>query len=72
MLVWRKSSASGPAGDNCVEVSLGSRVVVRDSKVKGGPCFAVSSLAWSSFLVSVRRISGASRGRSQGEIWTLT
>ncbi|MGA5202552.1 DUF397 domain-containing protein [Streptomyces variegatus] len=48
---WRKSSASGP--ENCVEVSLGHPVLVRDSKVTEGPCLAVGSTAWTSFLDSL-------------------
>ncbi|MFF7376069.1 DUF397 domain-containing protein [Streptomyces massasporeus] len=48
---WRKSSASGP--ENCVEVSLGRPVMVRDSKVSDGPCMAVDSAAWTVFLDSL-------------------
>ncbi|MFC8143118.1 DUF397 domain-containing protein [Streptomyces paradoxus] len=48
---WRKSSASGP--ENCVEVSLGRPVKVRDSKVCEGPCLVVGSAAWGSFLDSL-------------------
>ncbi|MFF5963251.1 DUF397 domain-containing protein [Streptomyces collinus] len=48
---WRKSSASGP--ENCVEVSLGRPVMVRDSKVCEGPRLMVGSAAWASFLDSL-------------------
>ncbi|MEV3972366.1 DUF397 domain-containing protein [Streptomyces sp. NPDC050698] len=48
---WRKSSASAP--ENCVEVALGIPVLVRDSKFSEGPCFAVGSAAWKSFLDSL-------------------
>ncbi|WP_313673005.1 DUF397 domain-containing protein [Streptomyces paradoxus] len=48
---WRKSSAS--VGENCVEVSLTRPVRVRDSKVSEGPCLAVGSAAWKSFLNSL-------------------
>ncbi|MFJ3618197.1 DUF397 domain-containing protein [Streptomyces iakyrus] len=50
---WRRSSASG--GENCVEVSLGCPVMVRDSKVSEGPCFSVGSTAWVFFLDSLSR-----------------
>ncbi|MEU6687942.1 DUF397 domain-containing protein [Streptomyces sp. NPDC046832] len=55
---WRKSSAS--VGENCVEVSLGHPVRVRDSKVAEGPCLAVGSMAWASFLDSLSRRYAAS------------
>ncbi|MFJ7340094.1 DUF397 domain-containing protein [Streptomyces sp. NPDC101110] len=55
---WRKSSASGP--ENCVEVLLGRPVMVRDSKVSEGPCLAVGSTAWASFLDSLSRRYAAS------------
>ncbi|MFD5227465.1 DUF397 domain-containing protein [Streptomyces qaidamensis] len=54
---WRKSSASGP--ENCVEVSLGRPVMVRDSKVSEGPCFSVGSTAWASFLDSLSRYAAS-------------
>nr|WP_245236886.1 DUF397 domain-containing protein [Streptomyces iakyrus] len=50
---WRRSSASG--GENCVEVALGCPVMVRDSKVSGGPCFSVGSTAWAYFVDSLSR-----------------
>ncbi|MFF3406654.1 DUF397 domain-containing protein [Streptomyces sp. NPDC002742] len=55
MIVWRKSSASGPGGDNCVEVSLGECVLVRDSKASSTVRLSVSPSAWNSFLSSVKR-----------------
>ncbi|MEU7716827.1 DUF397 domain-containing protein [Streptomyces tibetensis] len=55
---WRKSSAS--VGENCVEVSLGRPVMVRDSKVSEGPCLAVGSMAWESFLGSLSHRYAAS------------
>ncbi|OUC98954.1 hypothetical protein CA983_28525 [Streptomyces swartbergensis] len=56
--VWRKSSASGV--ENCVEVSLGRRVLVRDSKVSDGPWMTVSPSVWTSFLASLSRHYAAS------------
>ncbi|MFF8397147.1 DUF397 domain-containing protein [Streptomyces sp. NPDC016172] len=55
---WRKSSASGP--ENCVEVSLGSPVMVRDSKMSEGPRVTVGSAAWASFMDSLSRRYAAS------------
>ncbi|MFE2967383.1 DUF397 domain-containing protein [Streptomyces sp. NPDC059340] len=54
IIVWRKSSASGPEGENCVEVSLGNDVLVRDSKASSAAYFSVSPSAWNSFLSSVK------------------
>ncbi|WP_244207143.1 DUF397 domain-containing protein [Streptomyces swartbergensis] len=56
--MWRKSSASGV--ENCVEVSLGRRVLVRDSKVSDGPWMTVSPSVWTSFLASLSRHYAAS------------
>ncbi|WP_333761447.1 DUF397 domain-containing protein [Streptomyces sp. IBSBF 2390] len=47
---WKKSSTSG--SENCVEVSFGSRILVRDSKNAEGPWIAVSCSAWGSFTGS--------------------
>ena len=54
---WRKSSYSNHDGGNCVEVADGFRdtVPVRDSKSPQGPVLAFGSVAWSSFVSSVRR-----------------
>ncbi|WP_328881667.1 DUF397 domain-containing protein [Streptomyces sp. NBC_00299] len=49
---WYKSSASQV--DNCVEVCLGRRVLVRDSKFPEGAHLAMSSPCWQSFLLFVR------------------
>ncbi|MFJ8051211.1 DUF397 domain-containing protein [Streptomyces luteogriseus] len=55
---WRKSSVSG--SENCVEVSLGRTVMVRDSKVSEGPCLAVGTAAWGFFIDSLSRRYAAS------------
>ncbi|WP_081915322.1 DUF397 domain-containing protein [Saccharothrix sp. NRRL B-16314] len=53
-LTWRTSSYS-TAGQNCVEVAHGERVVgLRDSKNPEGHRLAVSPQAWRSFLTTVR------------------
>jgi len=53
---WRKSSYSGPEGDECVEVLYGYApgVPVRDSKVPHGPALLVPSTGWTSFLEAVK------------------
>lgn len=53
---FRKSSLSGGANDNCVEVAtnLPDLVAVRDSKTPSGPALTFSPAAWSDFLTSVR------------------
>ncbi|WP_408610570.1 DUF397 domain-containing protein [Lentzea terrae] len=50
---WRKSSYSGGAEDSdCVEVSLSSDALVRDSKNPSGGVLTFSSAAWQNFLES--------------------
>ncbi|GLY51102.1 hypothetical protein Lesp01_47580 [Lentzea sp. NBRC 102530] len=49
--VWRKSSYSGATEDgDCVEVSLSSGALVRDSKNPSGPVLTFGSAAWEIFL----------------------
>ncbi|MFJ3939256.1 DUF397 domain-containing protein [Streptomyces parvus] len=48
---WRTSSYSNASGGDCVEVAACPHSVhVRDSKVTGGPVFAVAPDAWSAFV----------------------
>ena len=48
--VWRKSSASGPHCDNCVEVAfVDDAIAVRDSKKPVGPMLAYSAESWRVF-----------------------
>ncbi|MGW4176259.1 DUF397 domain-containing protein [Streptomyces rubiginosohelvolus] len=48
---WRTSSYSNASGGDCVEVAACPHSVhVRDSKVSGGPVFAVAPDAWSAFV----------------------
>jgi hypothetical protein len=49
--VWRKSSASGPNCDNCVEVAfLGDAIAVRDSKNPSGPALIFTQAEWDAFV----------------------
>lgn len=53
--IWRKTSYSDGAGNNCVEVAdFPSGIGVRDSKNKTGPALIVSGPAWASFVRLVR------------------
>ncbi|MBB1243524.1 DUF397 domain-containing protein [Streptomyces durbertensis] len=50
-LAWFKSSYSGSAGDDCVEVAAADRAVrVRDSKDVTRPHLAVRTEQWSRFI----------------------
>jgi hypothetical protein len=49
--VWRKSSASGPNCDNCVEVAfVGDAIAVRDSKNPEGPALVFTQAEWDAFV----------------------
>jgi hypothetical protein len=48
---WRKSSFSGEAGSNCVEVGFASGgAAVRDSKNVAGPHLVFGTGAWREFV----------------------
>ncbi|MFF0450621.1 DUF397 domain-containing protein [Streptomyces sp. NPDC004609] len=52
---WFKSSYSGTAGDNCIEIAATDQTVhVRDSKDLARPHFAVGRDGWSAFVQYVR------------------
>lgn len=51
---WRKSSHSGNQGD-CVEIALGERAEVRDTKDRRGGQLAVTVTAWQAFTTGVKR-----------------
>ncbi|MFD3820970.1 DUF397 domain-containing protein [Streptomyces sp. NPDC058625] len=54
-LHWSKSSHSGGAGGECVEVAaLPASVRVRDSKDTGRGTFTVAPAAWSAFIAHAR------------------
>ena len=49
--LWRKSSASGPNCDNCVEVAfVGDAIAVRDSKNPDGPALIFTAAEWDAFV----------------------
>ncbi len=55
---WRKSSYSGNGGTDCVEVGApahADRVLVRDTKDRGGPVLPFSPAAWRRFAAQVKR-----------------
>ncbi|SFF51400.1 protein of unknown function [Actinacidiphila alni] len=52
---WFKSSYSGGANTDCVEVAVsGDGLLVRDSKDAEGPVLGFSRDAWGAFLREVR------------------
>lgn len=51
---WRKSSYSGGASSNCVEVAASDAVLVRDTTDRDGFTLSVSASAWSRFLGTLR------------------
>jgi hypothetical protein len=54
-LVWRKSTASGGGGSNCLEVALTpDLVLVRDSKHATGPDLTFASSMWAAFVDALR------------------
>jgi hypothetical protein len=55
-LDWRKSSHSGSADSECVEVApvAAGTVAVRDSKHPGGPRLLFSRSAWGDLLAAVK------------------
>ncbi|MFD8812116.1 DUF397 domain-containing protein [Streptomyces sp. NPDC059627] len=56
-LSWRKSTYSGPGGDDCLEVAPGHPTLtpVRDSKNPLGPKLVFRSAAWSAFVEAVKK-----------------
>jgi hypothetical protein len=50
-LTWFKSSYSGSAGGDCIEVAHTPHTIhVRDSKITRGPILRVSSEQWGAFV----------------------
>jgi Domain of unknown function (DUF397) len=56
LLVWRKSSRSGPQGGNCVEVAElpDGGVAVRDSKHPEGSPLLFTLAEWRAFVGGVK------------------
>lgn len=54
--LWRRATACGPTGDNCVEVNLGHGrpAGVRDSKNAGEAVLICAGPTWQSFLQATR------------------
>ncbi|MFF3907303.1 DUF397 domain-containing protein [Streptomyces sp. NPDC001848] len=53
---WFKSSYSGGSGTECVECALAlDGMLVRDSKLSGGPVISVGDGAWRFFVGAVRQ-----------------
>ncbi len=55
--VWRKSSASGPWTDNCVEVRMGDdgMVEVRELELPANEVLRVPAENWSAFIAGAKR-----------------
>jgi hypothetical protein len=54
-VVWHKSSYSGGASGNCVEVAdAGEHVYVRNTRDKNGAVLEFSAAEWDAFLAGAR------------------
>lgn len=54
--VWRKATASGGNGGNCVEVARdGDWILVRDSKEPQGAMLTFTLAEWAAFLDGARK-----------------
>jgi hypothetical protein len=51
---WRKSSHSDANGGDCVEVTVGDAVMIRDTANRDGVTLSVTAGAWSAFLATIR------------------
>jgi len=55
-LEWRKATASGNGGSNCVEVAFHEEaVLVRNSRHSSGPMLVFTANEWAAFLDGARR-----------------
>jgi hypothetical protein len=55
-VTWRRSSCSGEAGDNCVELAdLGEAVGIRDSKDPAGAKLTLRRDEFASLLATLKR-----------------
>lgn len=53
-MTWRKSTYSSNGGANCVEVSNGNGVLVRDTTDRQGFTLTVTSEAWQAFVTGLK------------------
>jgi hypothetical protein len=56
-VTWRKSSHSGGNGGGCIEVGAHAgpgRVLVRDTKNRGGPVLAFNARTWQRFTSQLK------------------
>jgi hypothetical protein len=51
---WRKSTYSGGANNQCVEVATNGSVLIRDTTNRDGATLTVSATAWSKFTSTVK------------------
>jgi hypothetical protein len=52
---WRKSTFSSGNGGECVEVAdHANRVLIRDTRDRGGPVLRITPGAWEAFAVNVK------------------
>jgi hypothetical protein len=51
---WRKSTYSGGANNQCVEVATNVAVLVRDTTDRDGCTLSVSASAWSKFTSTIK------------------
>lgn len=53
-LCWRKSTYSGDAQGECVEVAVAGVVGVRDTKDRDGGQLAVPAAGWAAFVAGLK------------------
>jgi hypothetical protein len=51
---WRKSSHSGGANNQCVEVAASGSVMIRDTTDRDGCTLSVSASAWAKFTGTIK------------------
>jgi hypothetical protein len=51
---WRKSTYSGGASNQCVEVATAGAVLVRDTTDRDGCTLSVSANVWSKFTSTIK------------------
>ncbi|RBQ16375.1 DUF397 domain-containing protein [Spongiactinospora rosea] len=54
--VWRKATASGDNGGECVEVAtnIPGAILIRDSKNPTGPTLHISPTDWTDFITQIK------------------